>query len=342
MGPARPLHDPDPRVSAPARLSLPFDAVDPSVADLGALVTSCAIDHDVPPVPGSPGGAREAEARLDRFVGAKLAAYLLDPNDPSRDATTNLSAHLHWGAISARRIALAVRDAAVERGAIESGDALLEQLLVRRGLAFNFAARSPDPTSYDSLPRWARATLEAHARDERPSIVPLARLEAAESPDALWNAAQSELLHRGVIQNYARMLLGKAGAHLDVDSRRGARDPRSIERPLRARRTRSRRMGEHRLVLRPPRPPLAGAGDLRHRPDDDDEVGAIEAPVRGLHHARLRLSPARPLQGSGTAGPPRTTPSGSGTGSRRTSSQSPSMSYRLRASSWKTWTTTSP
>jgi deoxyribodipyrimidine photo-lyase len=102
-----------------------------------------------------------------------------------------------------------VKEAARDRGATESGDALLEQLLVRRGLAFNFAARSPDPTSYGSLPRWARATLAAHARDPRSMLVSAADLERAASPDPLWNAAQSELLERGTIQNYARMLWGK-------------------------------------------------------------------------------------------------------------------------------------
>ncbi|HEY8087639.1 MAG TPA: deoxyribodipyrimidine photolyase, partial [Polyangiaceae bacterium] len=91
----------------------------------------------------------------------------------------------------------------------EWGDALLEQLLVRRGLAFNFAARSADPTAYASLPRWARETLARHAKDPRPAIVSEDDLEAARSPDELWNAAQLELRARGVVQGYARMLWGK-------------------------------------------------------------------------------------------------------------------------------------
>ncbi len=202
------LDEPEPRVAARA-FDLPFDPVSLAAADLPALVASCAIDHDVAPVADVPGGAREAEARLERFVTRRLASYALDRNDPSRDATTQLSPYLHWGAISARRIAIAVRDAAAERGATESADALLEQLLVRRGLAFNFAARSPDPTRYESLPRWARATLAAHALDPRPSVVARSDLEAARSPDPLWNAAQRELRQRGTIQSYARMLWGK-------------------------------------------------------------------------------------------------------------------------------------
>jgi deoxyribodipyrimidine photo-lyase len=96
-----------------------------------------------------------------------------------------------------------------DRGAVESADALLEQLLVRRGLAFNFAARSPNPTGYESLPAWARSTLEAHERDKRPEILARDALEEARSPDELWNAAQLELRARGVIHGYARMLWGK-------------------------------------------------------------------------------------------------------------------------------------
>jgi deoxyribodipyrimidine photo-lyase len=203
-----PLEEPEPRVKPP-RLDLPFERVDLARADLATLVKGCRIDHQVAPVAGTPGGSQEAARRLERFVRARLSGYAGDRHDPSRDGTTELSAHLHWGAISARAVALAVRQAAEDRGATESGDALLEQLLVRRGLAFNYAARSPSPTLYDALPAWARATLAAHAADARPSLVDPGDLEAARSPDGLWNAAQTELRARGVIQSYARMLWGK-------------------------------------------------------------------------------------------------------------------------------------
>jgi deoxyribodipyrimidine photo-lyase len=204
-----PIEEPEPRVKAPRRLDLPFEPVDLARADLAALVASCAIDHSVRPVAEAPGGSREASRRLTRFVRDKLAAYVVDRNEPSRDGTSRLSPYLHWGAISARRVALAVREEATDRGAAESGDALLEQLLVRRGLAFNFAARTPDYASYDALPPWAKETLAAHAKDPRPSIVSRDDLDAARSPDELWNAAQLELRARGTIQGYARMLWGK-------------------------------------------------------------------------------------------------------------------------------------
>jgi deoxyribodipyrimidine photo-lyase len=202
-----PLHEPRPKV-APKPVAWPFDPVDLARADIARLVASCAIDHDVAAVAETPGGSRAAEQRLARFVRDRLAGYSTDRNDPSRDATSGLSAYLHWGAISARRVALAVRDESAERGATEAGEALLEQLLVRRGMAYNFAARAKDPTSYDALPAWAKDTLAAHGKDRRTIVAP-EDLEGARSPDELWNAAQLELRARGVIHNYARMLWGK-------------------------------------------------------------------------------------------------------------------------------------
>jgi deoxyribodipyrimidine photo-lyase len=203
----RPLHEPRPKVAAP-RVAWPFDPVDLQRADVARLVAACAIDHDVAPVEETPGGSVAAETRLARFVRDRLAGYATDRNDPSRDATTGLSAYLHWGAVSARRVALSVRAEAEDRGAKEAGDALLEQLLVRRGLAYNFAARSKDPTSYDAMPGWAKETLATHGADKRTLVSP-EDLEGARSPDELWNAAQLELRARGVIHNYARMLWGK-------------------------------------------------------------------------------------------------------------------------------------
>jgi deoxyribodipyrimidine photo-lyase len=107
--------------------------------------------------------------------------------------------------ISARRVALEARS----WGKGAALDAFLEQLLVRRTLSFNFARARADHAGYTALPAWARKTLAAHARDRRYADLSLSDLEAARSPDELWNAAMRELRERGVIQPYARMLWGK-------------------------------------------------------------------------------------------------------------------------------------
>jgi deoxyribodipyrimidine photo-lyase len=201
----RPLHQPRPRVAAPPRLDLPFDPVDVARTNVGDLVASCAIDHAVPAVSALHGGTSEAERRLQAFVRGPLASYDVDRNDPSREATSGLSPYLHFGMVSARRVALEAR----VWGRGPALEAFLEQLLVRRALAFNFARTRADHADYGALPLWARATLEQHAVDRRYAELTLQDLEEGRSPDPLWNAAMGELRERAVVHSYARMLWGK-------------------------------------------------------------------------------------------------------------------------------------
>jgi deoxyribodipyrimidine photo-lyase len=173
--------------------------------DACARFAACAIDHSVPPVDELRGGSAAAMQRLERFARGPLSTYAVDRNDPSREGTSSLSPYLHFGMLSARRAALVAR----EWGRGPGLDAFLEQLLVRRALSFNFARSRPDHASYAALPAWARATLEEHASDERYADLSIADLEAARSPDPLWNAAMNELKTCGVVHGYARMLWGK-------------------------------------------------------------------------------------------------------------------------------------
>jgi deoxyribodipyrimidine photo-lyase len=200
----KPIGEPEPRVGPSPRLDWPFEPIAWAHADLAALVASCAIDHDVPPVKER-GGLTEALSKLDAFVRGPLTTYDTDRNDPSREGTSHLSPYLHFGMISARTVALEARS----WGQGASADAFVEQLLVRRALSFNFARSRPDHTAWSALPAWARATLEAHAKDKRYAELSVEDLEAARSPDALWNASMRELRSRGTVQSYARMLWGK-------------------------------------------------------------------------------------------------------------------------------------
>ena len=203
-----PIDEPAPRKS-PRAIDLPFDAIDFSREAIPKLVAGCEIDHGVAPVSEFPGGHETAEKQLDSFLKKKLRAYDIDRNEPSRDATSHLSPYLHFGMVSARKVALEARAFAKDGGDPNCADAFLEQLLVRRGLAFNFAARNRRHRTFDAIPKWAKETLALHEKDVRPAVVSRAALEAARSPDDIWNAAQRELLSRGVIHNYLRMLWGK-------------------------------------------------------------------------------------------------------------------------------------
>jgi deoxyribodipyrimidine photo-lyase len=201
----RPIHEPTPRHPPPGHLDVPFDPVRLPAIDVGELVATCAIDHGIPTVEELPGGSAAAQERLERFARGPLSSYDVDRNDPSRDAASGLSPYLSFGMLSARRAALVAR----EWGSGAGLDAFLEQLVVRRGLAFNFARSREDHVAYAALPGWARTTLYEHAADRRHADLSIADLEAARSPDPLWNATMNELRTRGVIHGYARMLWGK-------------------------------------------------------------------------------------------------------------------------------------
>jgi deoxyribodipyrimidine photo-lyase len=205
----RVLEEPAPRVVSRERLDLPFEPVRWGAIKVTELVQACAIDHSVGAVDELPGGAKAGEARAVSFTRKRLSSYGPDRNDPSRSGTSGLSPYLHFGMLSARRLAILAREAGASRGADESTAAFLEQLIVRRGLAFTFARNNPQHREYDALPAWAKKTLAEHATDPRPAAVSAEDLTDARSPDPLWNAAQLELRTRGVIHGYARMLWGK-------------------------------------------------------------------------------------------------------------------------------------
>jgi deoxyribodipyrimidine photo-lyase len=214
----QPIEEPAPR-KGPPRLDLPFDPLDLAKADVDALVASCAIDHSVPRVTGAAGGTLAGEERLAGFLRSRLGTYAVDRSDPSRDATSELSPYLHWGMISARKVALSVR--AEQRDAKDPEDgatAMLEQLVVRRALSFNFARNVHAHARYDAVPAWARASLESRSEDRAGADE--AALEEARSSDELWNAAQNELRTRGTVQTYARMLWGKLVVSWMVDPAR--------------------------------------------------------------------------------------------------------------------------
>ena len=178
-----------------------------TAAGIPALVASCEIDHRVPPSVSFEGGRLAAERHLDYFLEDKLRRYARERNEPSRHATSGLSPYLHFGPVSSLEVALRARDYANEHRLI--ADEFLEELIVRRELAFNFARFTEDVESLEALPQWCKNTMAKHAGDARDPSYTSGQLERAETYDALWNATQKELLLRGKIHGYYRMYWGK-------------------------------------------------------------------------------------------------------------------------------------
>jgi deoxyribodipyrimidine photo-lyase len=178
-----------------------------TTANILGIVRSCEIDHSLAPSGQYRGGRTEAKRRLRRFLENDLRRYAGQSREPSAEATSRLSPYLHFGQISSLEVALAAREHSANHKLI--ADEFLEELIVRRELAFNFARYGPCHSSLSALPEWAQRTLAMHSRDPRPYVYSRDQWENAETHDALWNAAQKELLRDGVIHGYYRMYWGK-------------------------------------------------------------------------------------------------------------------------------------
>ncbi len=195
-------------VERPFREKPPAWHTEVAEAGIKRLVARCPIDHGIPPSTCFRGGRRNAERRLEIFLEQNLHRYGGERNDPTAHATSNLSPYLHFGQISSLETALAAQSYAEAHSL--AAEAFLEELIVRRELAFNFALHEPKRLrTLDSLPDWVRKTLKKHARDKREYVYTHEQFASAETHDELWNAAQKELLLRGKIHGYYRMYWGK-------------------------------------------------------------------------------------------------------------------------------------
>ena len=191
-----------------------------------AWVAELPIDHSVPPVAVT-GGPTAARAHMQRFISERLDRYADGRNHPDDDASSGLSPWLHFGHLGAHELVVAVLeregwdpgrlgDVRQTRGSRsgwwgvgEAAEAFLDEAVTWRELGQHFAWHRRDYQDYDSLPSWARETLEDHAGDPRPDLYSFEQLERAETGDDIWNAAQRQLVASGRMHNYLRMLWGK-------------------------------------------------------------------------------------------------------------------------------------
>lgn len=176
----------------------------PSV-DWRKAYNSLSADSGVRPLKWLKPGEKEAHKVLSHFIQDKLAGYAKERNHPDRDAQSNLSPYLHFGQISAQRVALEILKTAEG----ESRSAFLEELIVRRELSDNYCFHNRDYDNWNGFPQWAKKTLSAHRRDPRKSKTPLEKLESAQSPDHLWNAAQMQMTALGKMHGFMRMYWAK-------------------------------------------------------------------------------------------------------------------------------------
>jgi deoxyribodipyrimidine photo-lyase len=176
--------------------------------DTGALVRKLKLDHSVPPVSDLfKGGTSQAVKRFDGFVRHRLKYYDQHSNQPQTNDISHMSPYLHFGQISPLYLALKLSRAADTSRAVK--DAYIEQLIVRRELAMNFAFYTPNYDAYGCIPGWAQKTLADHEHDKRDYVYSQRRLEKADTHDPYWNAGMLEMKHTGFMHNYMRMYWGK-------------------------------------------------------------------------------------------------------------------------------------
>ncbi|XP_024921971.1 CPD photolyase [Cynoglossus semilaevis] len=153
--------------------------------------------------PGTCGGM----AMLESFIDFRLKLFGNQRNDPNINALSQLSPWIHFGHLSAQRVALQVQKNG--KSAAESVTSFIEELVVRRELADNFCFYNKKYDRVEGAHEWAQKTLRDHAKDERPYLYTLQELEKAKTHDNLWNAAQYQMVREGKMHGFLRMYWAK-------------------------------------------------------------------------------------------------------------------------------------
>ncbi len=174
--------------------------------DWTAVRARLKVDQSVPPVEWVKPGESYARRALNAFIEQKLDGYNLKRNNPTLDWQSDLSPYLHFGQLSAQRIAIEVSRRAA---ASPDSDAFLEELVVRRELSDNFCYYNPHYDTVEGFPDWVKKDIALHRTDEREYTYTLDELQQGLTHDRLWNAAQTEMVVRGKMHGYLRMYWAK-------------------------------------------------------------------------------------------------------------------------------------
>jgi len=170
------------------------------------------------------GGYSEAKKKLRDFLDNKLWGYSEFRSHPGKDFQSELSPYLHFGQISSLEILCRMLEKVDlapsllgemimtrknNDGIIRSVGDFAEELIVRRELSMNFCHYNPNYDDFSCLPAWAAKSLKEHSSDPREGTYTLSRLEASETDDPYWNAANRHMIISGKMHNYMRMYWGK-------------------------------------------------------------------------------------------------------------------------------------
>lgn len=180
--------------------------LDTELIEPETILNKLEIDKNVLEVPNILPGSIAAWNTLCNFIEKKLSKYNELRNNPNFDFQSNLSPYLHFGQISAQRIAIEIKKLNVED---ENTKAFLEELIVRKELSDNYCYYCPDYDNIKGFPEWAIINYREHLDDEREYVYNLEQFETAQTHEDLWNAAQTEMVRTGKMHGYMRMYWAK-------------------------------------------------------------------------------------------------------------------------------------
>lgn len=170
--------------------------------DWDAALNTLDIDRTVPEIDWAEPGEQAGQKAMGEFITQRLERYDAQRNNPNVPGQSNLSPYIHYGHIAVQRLALDVRASSAPQ---EVQDTFLEEVIVRRELSDNFCFYNENYDNLDGIPDWAKKTLEEHANDPRPHLYTLDQFEHAQTHDAAWNAAHTQMVREGKMHGYMRM-----------------------------------------------------------------------------------------------------------------------------------------
>jgi deoxyribodipyrimidine photo-lyase len=162
-----------------------------------------------------PAGERAARSRLRRFLGSQLRSYQTDRDRLDADATSRLSQHLCWGAISG---------AEAVRSATAIGDETPAMAAAARAWTRQLAWRDFFAHLLLAEPRIVREPMRPLAIRWRIDDAAFRRWQAGETGIPLVDAGMRELAVTGLMHNRARLVTASfLTRHLLLDWRDGER-----------------------------------------------------------------------------------------------------------------------
>jgi deoxyribodipyrimidine photo-lyase len=149
-------------------------------------------------------GEAQALEVLMTFITDKLDHYT-ERNDPSKNYVSGLSPYLKYGFISP----LTIYDEVIYFEG-EATESFIEELIVRRELAYNFVYYNPEYDSFKGITyEWAYKTMENHLHDQREYLYTKEDYIHFNTHDRYFNAAMRQMVLAGTMHGYMRMYWAK-------------------------------------------------------------------------------------------------------------------------------------